>query len=420
MSWWQGRDRRRAVAWIALLSVALLIPLTVAGCGQAQPKSIELGAVLPLSGKFQAAGQYFKQGYEMAIDEVNQAGGIEINGKKLPVNLTVLDDGSDPTTSRSLVEKLITQNHVHALLGGYDTVLVEAQEGVPDQYKIPYVEGGGAASAIFQKGYKYIFGTLATVYDMGKITMEFLQAQIDQGKLPKPLTIAVVWENTDHGKDYDAAVKDAAAAHPDYFKIVFDSPFDLNGSDFTSLLTQVKASGADAFLSDAHLPDFITMHTQYTQMKMYNKFVSYGARGPDQKGRQALGSAADYLVSALWWTPALSNPQSQAFAQAYKAKYNQTADWFQAEAYETARALLRAIQNAGSLDGTKIRDALVQLDMKDSILPGGELKFGPNGQSEVPYVMVQNLPNNQVQVVWPTNLPEAKPAILPMPTPGGK
>jgi len=141
-----------------------------------------------------------------------------------------------------------------------------------------------AASAIFTRGNKYLFGTLATIDDLGKNTMDFLKYWIDQGKLPKPLTIALVWENTDHGKDYQGAVNLAAKNSPDYFKVLLDQGFELNGSDFTSLLTQVKAANAAAFLSDAHLPDYITMHRQYTQLGLAHKFVSYGARGPDQQG----------------------------------------------------------------------------------------------------------------------------------------
>ena len=377
---------------------------------------IKIGTVLPLTGAFGSSGGYFKQGYTMAIDDVNKAGGLAVGGQKYHVNLIVLDDGSDGTRSRSLVEKLVTDQHVNFLLGGYDTSLVEAQEVVPDQYKIPYVEGGGAASEIFKRGYKYIFGTLATVYDLGKITMDFIGAEQAAGRLPKPLTMAVVWENTDHGKDYIDAISDAAKAHPDLYRIVLNQSFQLNGSDFSPLLQQVKASNAAAFLSDAHLPDFITMHRQYLQAGLYHQFVSYGARGPDQKGRQALGPGADYLIAGLWWTPALKDPASQLFTDRWKKQYNVIPDWFQALSYETARALFAGIGNAGTLDGPKVRDALAHLTLR-SMLPGGVIKFQPNGQVATPYVIVQNTPGNTVQIVWPRNLPETRAATLPMPRP---
>jgi branched-chain amino acid transport system substrate-binding protein len=418
-----SRIPRVSRAFAVLMSVVLIGALALAGTGRVGPASaapppgdrIQIGAVLPLSGKFSASGKYFQQGYELAANEVNEAGGLDVGGKKMRVQLTILDDGSEGTKSRSLVEQLVTRDKVNALLGGYDTVLVEAQQGVPDQYKIPMVEGGGAASAIFERGNKYLFGTLATIDELGDNTMEFLKYWVDKGKLPKPLKIALLWENTDHGKDYQAAVQKWAKAHPDTFKIVLDQSFDLNGSDFTPLLLQVKSAAADAFLSDAHLPDFITMHRQYTQLGLYHAVVSYGARGPDQKGREALGPTADYLVAGLWWTPALTLPQSQKFTEKWKAKYKVTPDWFQALGYETARVLFAGIRKAGTLDGPKVRDALAKLEFTDSILPGGKISFDERGKPKTTYVMTENLPGNKVAMVWPRSIAGYTDAILPMP-----
>ena len=404
--------------WARAAFTMLLVPAMLLGLvatGRPAASEIKIGAVLPLTGPFVASGTYFKQGYTMAIDEVNQAGGLDVGGHKYTISLTILDDGSDATRSRSLVEKLVTDQHVNFLLGGYDTSLVEAQEVVPDQYRIPYVEGGGAASEIFKRGYKYIFGTLASIYNMGKFTMGFIAAQQSSGKLPKPLTIALVWENTDHGKDYEAAVIEEAQTHPDLFRIALNQAFQLNGSDFSPLLQQVKASGAQAFLADAHLPDFITMHRQYLQLGLYHQFVTYGGRGPDQKGRQALGPGADYLVAAVWWTPALKDPASQLFTEKYMRQYHQIPDWFQALSYDTARVLLQAIREAKSLDGPTVRDVLAKLVMRNSLLPGGVIRFAPDGQIVAPYVMVQNTPSNTVRIVWPQKLPEAREPTLPMP-----
>jgi branched-chain amino acid transport system substrate-binding protein len=413
---------------LALNRLSRLLPalvLALAACSPAAPTpqapssstatEIKVGSVLPLSGAFNASGQYFKQGYELATEEVNSAGGLDVGGRKIQINLKILDDGSVVTNSRSLVEQLATQDKVNAFLGGYDTSLVQAQQGVPDQYKIPMVEGGGAASAIFARGNKYLFGTLATIDDLGANTMDFLKYWVDQGKLPKPLKIALAWENTDHGKDYQAAVQKAAKDNPSFFEIVLDQSFDLNGSDFTPLLTQVKAANADAFLSDAHLPDFITMHRQYTQMGLRHKFVSYGARGPDQKGREALGPAADNLVAGLWWTPALTSPESRKFTETWKARFNVTPDWFQALAYDTARVLYAGISKAGTLDGDKVRDALAGLEYTGSLVPGGKISFDSTGKPKTVYVMVQNLPDNQVQLVWPQSIEGYKPASVPFP-----
>ncbi len=159
------------------------------------------------------------------------------------------------------------------------------------------------------------------------------------------------------------------------------------------------------------------MHRQYSQLGLKHKMVSYGARGADQKGREELKQAADYLVSALWWSPELEMPASKKFAADYKTRYGKTADWFQALAYESTRVLLAGISKAGTLDGPKVRDALASLEFKGSILPGGVVRFSEDGSAQTPYMIVQNLPGAifPVQVVWPKNMPGFKPALLPLP-----
>jgi hypothetical protein len=76
--------------------------------------------------------------------------------------------------------------------------------------------------------------------------------------------------------------------------------------------------------------------------------------------------------------------------------------------------LFAGTTKAGSLDGTKVRDALASLEFKDTILPGGVIKFQEDGRPTTLYMMVQNLPNNEVQIIWPKDMPGYKPAIVPM------
>src|SRR5437016_14401376 len=96
----------------------LLVPamlLSLVATGRPAASEIKIGAVLPLTGPFVASGTYFKQGYTMAIDEVNQAGGLDVGGRKYTIGLTILDDGSDATRSRSLVVQIDTDQNVKFL-----------------------------------------------------------------------------------------------------------------------------------------------------------------------------------------------------------------------------------------------------------------------------------------------------------------
>jgi len=295
---------------------------------------------------------------------------------------------------------------------------VEAQSVVAEQNAIPYVNGGGAATAIYKRGYKWVFGLLAPVELLAESMMKWIDAEQQAGKLPKPATIALLWENTSHGKDFRKGVTEFADKTKSY-KVVVDESFELGGKDFSALLGQVKAAKADLFLADAHLPDYITMQRQYVTAGLCNKVLSYGARGSEKQAAEALGKKnVEYVMSAVWWSPLLAdkNPEAKKFVDLFKAKYQgRVPEWYQALGYETVRPLFRVIEQAGTLDRNAIREKLAALKMP-SILPGGELTFPAEfgQQSHAPFVVQQNLPDGSSPIVAPADSATGK-GIAPNP-----
>lgn len=402
--------RLAAVVALAMLGTVACAPgqsTKSEGTTSGVPDKIVIGSTLPLTGAESKAGGLMKQGYELAIDAANRNGGIDIGGKKVKVELKLLDDTSDQAKTVNLAQRLITQDKVNFFLGTYSTSLVEAQSTVAEQNHIPYVNGGGAATSIYSKGYKWIFGTLAPVENLATTEMQWIQTQEDAGKLAKPAKIAVVWENTSHGKDFRTGIEDFVKAHSADYKIVVDESFALDGNDFSAVLSKVRSANADLYMVDAHLPDFITMHRQYLGAKMCNQVITYGARGSESDARKALGATGvNYILSAVWWNAQLGNVGlNKAFIDAFKAKYGTDPEWYQATSYEAARALLTAISNAGSVDKTKVRDALSNLNI-DSILPGGKLSFPADkgGQASYPFVVQQNLPDGTSPIIFPADV----------------
>jgi branched-chain amino acid transport system substrate-binding protein len=418
----KGRRWRLAALGIAVaLAVAACAPAqqgSTGGGGGEVPDTITIGATLPLTGTESKVGGRYKQGYELAFDLANRAGGIDVSGKKVKVQLKLLDDTTDQAKAVNLAQRLISQDKVNFMLGTYSTPLVEAQSTVAEQGQIPYVNGGGASTSIYSKGFKWIFGTLASIENLSATEMRWIQKQQDAGKLPKPAKIALVWENTSHGKDFRKGVREFVNASGGKYSIVVDESFALDGKDFSAVLNKVKAARADLFMVDAHLPDFLTMQRQYISSGMCNEIITYGARGSEADARQTLGpSAVNYILSAVWWNAQLGDEGlNKAFVDAFKAKYGKQPEWYQAVSYEAARALFAAISKAGSVDKQKVRDALSTLSMP-SILPGGTLSFPADkgGQANYPFVVQQNLPDGSSPIIFPDDVKTAD-GVAPNPS----
>jgi branched-chain amino acid transport system substrate-binding protein len=406
---------------LALAAISLGAAILPAGATSAAQDTIKIGATLPLTGAEARIGGFYKEGYEYAFEQQNKKGGVKVADKTMKVDLQLLDDTSTQATAQSLADRLINSDKVDFLLGTYATNLVEAQSATAEQNQMLYVNGGGAASAIYKRGYKWVFGLLAPVELLADSMMKWIDAEQKAGKLGKPAKIALLWENTSHGKDFRKGVTEFAKKSSGGYEVVVDESFELNGKDFSALLGKVKAANADLFLADAHLPDYITMHRQYVTSGMCHKVTSYGARGSEKQAAEALGKKnVEYVLSAVWWSPLLAEKSKldKEFVDGFKAKHKREPEWYQALGYETARALFVAIEQAGTLDKTKVREKLVAMKIP-SILPGGELTFPAEfgQQSHAPFVVQQNQPDGSAPIIAPADSATGK-GVAPNPNCG--
>ena len=398
--------------WFPVLGLALCVGLPA--CSGDGGDAIRIGAALPLSGKHANVGGFFRDGYQLAVEEANAAGGVEIDGVRRPIELRVYDDKSDASISPSLLERLIAVDGAVALLSGYSTPLVQAQVIVPMRRGIPFMNAGGASKSIFREGNQWVFGALSPVESLASTTLEWLMWEQDRERLPRPLRVAMVWQNTDHGREYRTGVHDVIERQADRFELVLDESFEHLSSDHTSLIVKVRSVEADVFLSDAHEPDFLLQHRAYVEQGLGHIAVSYGARGPERSVREGLGEAVSHLVSAQWWTRALPYERSRRFVERYEAQFGgPVTEYYPAVAYEAARALIIAIGNAGATEAEAIRDALRNLELDDSLLPGGRLYFPEESRLQIENrcVIVQNQPEGGVRIVFPPDAAEG-PAYL--------
>src|SRR5215470_15400487 len=144
--------------------------------------SIRIGATLPLTGAEARIGGFYKEGYDYAFELQNKKGGVKVGNKTMKVELTLLDDTSTQSTAVNLADRLINSDKVNFLLGTYATNLVEAQSAAAEQNQMLYVNGGGAASAIYKRGYKWVFGLLAPVELLAESMMKWIDEEQKAGK----------------------------------------------------------------------------------------------------------------------------------------------------------------------------------------------------------------------------------------------
>ena len=140
-------------------------------------QTIKVGAVVPLTGRYAALGAQVRAGYEIGVEQINAASGVSVGGKKMQIELIMLDDESDPTKTVARLETLATQGVV-AYLGGAGSDLHAAAASIADKNKIPYLGIAFALNSIHKQGLRYLFSPFPKSPDLTKETFALLDGSI--------------------------------------------------------------------------------------------------------------------------------------------------------------------------------------------------------------------------------------------------
>ena len=386
------------LAALVLASLALWPSLAAA-------QAVKVGAVVPLTGRYGPGGAQVRAGYDIAVDQINAAGGVSLGGKKVPLELIVLDDESDATKTVARLESLASQGVV-AYLGGFGSDLHAAAASVAEKNKIPYLGIAFALNKIHQQGFKYLFSPFWKSPDIGKQTQSLL-ALIPAAERPK--TVAIFQEKTDWGQEMGAAWTEAGKAAG--YQVVVHGEYAPGAKDFSDLILKAKAANADAVFGIPTPPDGMTIVKQMKELGYTPKLTVLIRASDSAPWTKNLGKDGDYTVLAAGWHHAMRAPGVKELNDAHEKKFGRPADPIVGPAYACVQILAAAISKAGSTDHTKIRDAIAATDMTTVV---GPVKFRPDGTGIVQSAFAQ-WQNGKQELVWPKEFATA-PLAYPAPS----
>jgi len=382
----------------AIFGVMAAALLAAPGLASAQEKTITLGAAVQLTGSLANTGRYYRDAYQLTVDKINEKGGIKVGGQTYKLTLNLLDNQSDVNLGVRQYVQLVTRDKVNFLLGPFSSNDALDDSSVAEKYEVPMVQGGGASSQIFARGYKYIFGTLPPADDYYRSTIDML------GKLdPKVQTVALV--AADDSFDVSVAKGTRKLIEKAGLKLVVDQQYRENSGDFSSILSLIKSAQPDAILWSGHEPEALNFIRQAKSLDANPKyFYAFTVGVPTADFRRALGKDADYAFGMTPWLPSehLKDQwfgDAAQFAKLYKEKYGYDPDYHAASGAADVETFAKAIEAAGTLDPKKVRDAIAKVDF-DSVY--ARVKFTANGQIDLPQTVIQ-IQNGKVVEVFTEN-----------------
>src|SRR3989449_10700795 len=233
-----------------LLAAALLL-LTAANANAKDDDTVVLGAAVSLTGKYSVNGKNTKDGYDLGVKRINEKGGVKVGGKSYKFKVVYYDDESTPARGAQLAERLIAQDGVKFVLGAYSSGLTKAIAPVTEKYKVPHVEGNGAARELFTQGYRYLFAVLSTSdYYLRDAVNLAAEVAKEKGRDPKTLKIAMAFENDPFSLDVREGILEDAKRYGMHLAIDDKLPPEIN--DMAPTLTKVRAVKPDMLLVSGH------------------------------------------------------------------------------------------------------------------------------------------------------------------------
>jgi branched-chain amino acid transport system substrate-binding protein len=377
--------------------------------------TILFGAALSLTGKTAQEGKWVQDGYNLYAEKINAAGGFRVGERRCQIEIRYYDDTSDPETSARRVEKLITEDQVHLLLGSYSTDIIFAGSAMAEQHQIPMVEAGGAGIKIFARGYRYIFG-------MFPPAPTFLRSIIDLVLSTDPTVTTLALLVEDDGFATEAANGAAAYAQEKGLTVVYRETYPKNVQDVSAQVSAVQLLQPDLVLGAGHLADSILILKTAKAQGLNAKLFGFSVGPTSKEFRDALGVDARYVVGTGPWTETMQFRGDDlfgtphAFGDAMRAKYGAgvyaTVPYQAAAAAAALEAYRRAIEAAGTYeDRQAVRDALAGLNFNSFY---GTVAFSPEGMILKPMSVVQIGPDDQLYTVYPL---DARNGSFIFPTP---
>jgi branched-chain amino acid transport system substrate-binding protein len=323
---------------------------TSGGGGSKAP--ITIGASLSLTGDFSADGQAFQRGYELWASYVNSHGGL-LGGRK--VQMTFLNDASDPTTVTTNYTKLIAQNKVDLVFGPFSTLLTVPAAKVAARYGYAFPEGAGGGPSVYQLKLPNVFGISPPVADQ-LVPFANWVASLPASERPKTAAYPMVNDPFADPMTMTAqAILQRAGVRTVYSKV-----YPAENPDYKAGADSVAATGAEmVVLGSVDVPT-ASAFMQAFEQQHYNPKIFAASAGPDQ-GSAFLNTVGSKNATGIMvpdgWYAGLKNPLSQAMVQAYISKYGGTGSDINAdvaEAFSVGETAADAVTATKGLDNAKI------------------------------------------------------------------
>ena len=401
----------------------------------AEDGPIQIGTSLPLTGQFSITGEKHREGYQHAVNLINQNGGLL--GRE--VELRVRDNQSDPDIAMSQFERFINVDNVEMIFGTFSSLITFPTSSVTEQAGMVHPIPSAAALRIYERGYDYLFYFQPNAAEfIGSTPVDMMDNLVASGDTPE--TAAVVYADDFFTNSIAAGLLGEVVEIPGSnetvdlspgvveeagVEIVYEEQWPQGYSDWINLANSIKSSEAEMLFLLANSPDDGIQLMRAMQTVDYQPMAIYSSQGSQREWQEELGSAVDGLMTHASWHPQANFTgnflgrefTNQEFMDTFEEAYGQIPDEDAAIPFALAMGMEQAVRAVGTTDNDAIRDWFNERTEDDPV----QTILGPFHWDDrglpigKPFIMVQ-WQDEELEFVYPRGqFPGVEDLVWPKP-----
>ena len=376
------------------------------GGGGSSPDQIVIGSIHPLTGPLAGAGQLMDQGAKLAVQDINEAGGIEaLDGAEL-----VLESGDskgEAETGQSEAQRLIDEGAV-ALVGTYQSDVTLNVASVAERSRVPLVIDVAVDDQILEQDYQYTFRIQPNATAMGQDGADRLLEIAEQGG-EQIDSVAYIHEEGAFGTSVFEAFKEQAESQGiTVAKEVTYSP--ANFSDATTQVREAASADPDVIVGTGYYPDQLLVAKAVKALSPDIQALYGVANGAfdDENFPNDAGDAGEGVLSANYHYNAASE-RTQDIRKRFEQEYGAPMQTASVLSYQAVEVIAQALEDGGSADPGDLREAISGISLDDPLLAfDGPIEFDETGQNTNATVVVMQVQGTKVEQVAPAEFETTK------------
>lgn len=362
----------------------IVILLLLSGCSNAkEPRELKVGLLAVSSGELFRMGGYLSRGAMLAVDEINNKGGLNVSGKKVQIRVFHADSGNNAEITEMAVKDLIASDGVSAIVGPVISEAAISAAGVCEQKRIPMITPSAGTSKLTPL--KYSFRVSYTSKIQSKVLSDFVSTTL-KGK-----TVAILFE-ADNPYSSEIAHDFCENYEQGEGSVVAFIPYKSGQREFPKEMAQIVKSKAGILFLPSNTKQVQLQAAQARAAGFKGTFLGSDAWDPVDLARNPVFKRSFFTDH---WRPGLPFEKSRKFEKDFYKKNSVKPTEIEALSYDAMKSLCAAVEYCNSIKPTKIRKALAQMPAYDGVT--GKFSYNNHGDPDKDVLLSEIMPDGSVE-----------------------